>query len=130
MCFHGYSGRGYDDKFIANMNQLKSLFLNDPETKIQIISTPDNICESCPHLSDIGCIQDNQPDQENRVHLRDRAVMAVLNISDGQVFKVSDVFRLTESKITPEKLKDICGDCTWLPDSSCSANIQKDFWKK
>ncbi|MCD6217136.1 DUF1284 domain-containing protein [bacterium] len=128
LCFHGYNGRGYNEEFISNMNRLKEIFLTKPETEIQIISSPDCVCESCPNLSDDACFEDNEPDQEKRIHDRDLAVMSCLEISEGEVMSVKDAFERAESRISSEKLREICYDCPWLPISSCAKNIEISFW--
>ena len=130
LCFHGYSGRGYNEEFINNMNGLKELFLDEPQTIIQIVSSPDYVCESCPNLSDKGCFEDNEPDQEKRIHNRDLAVMSCLEISEGEVMSVKDAFERAEKVISSDKLREICHDCPWLPTSSCGINIERSFWDR
>lgn len=130
LCFHGYSGRGYDDTFIENMNYLKELFLSKPETLIEIISSPDVVCDACPNLSDNGCFEDGNSDQEMRIHNRDLAVMNHLGISEEDVFSVGDIFKRAEADISSYLLREICHDCSWLPISSCAKNIEIGFWGK
>lgn len=129
LCFHGYSGKGYNEEFISNTNRLKELFLTKPETMIQIVSSPDCVCEPCPNLSDDGCFEDSEPDQEKRIHDRDLAVMSCLAISEGDVMSVKDAFERAESMISSDKLREICRDCPWLPISSCAINIERSFWE-
>ena len=128
LCFHGYSGKGYNEKFIARMSSLKDLFLANPDTMIKIISVPDFVCDSCPHLTPIGCSLGDFENPEERVHLRDIEVMELLGLSEGQVISVSSIFKLAERNISPEKLIEICSHCYWLSVSSCAENISKDFW--
>ncbi len=130
LCFHGYGGRGYNEAFIKNMNDLKVLFLSEPETLIEIISSPDIVCAECPNLSENGCFEDSEPDQEMRIHNRDLAVMNHLGISEGNIFKVRDVFERAETIITSDLLREICHDCPWLPTSSCAKNIEISFWER
>jgi hypothetical protein len=128
LCFHGYSGKGYNEKFIEQMNYLKILFLSNPDTMLEIISRPDYICDSCPNLTDTGCSLGNCGNPEERIHLRDKEVMDLLGLSEGQIISVHDAFKLAESRISPEKLIEICSQCDWLSRSSCAENISKDFW--
>ena len=110
------------------MNSLKDLFLSNPDMMLEIISRPDYVCDSCPNLIVTGCALGDFDNSEERIHLRDKEVMDLLGLSEGQIIPVSDAFKLAESRISPEKLIEICSQCDWLSRSSCAENISKDLW--
>jgi hypothetical protein len=37
LCTQGYSGKGYDEKFVLNMTYLTARMREDPELKVQIV---------------------------------------------------------------------------------------------
>lgn len=129
MCFHAYSGRGYNPEFIAKMDNLKNLFLKHPKTLVKVISEPDEVCKSCPNLSrEVGCIADGTDDQELRVRNRDLKVMRLTGITEGEILSIRDAFRKVEGAISGSMLDEICKDCQWLPNSSCKLQVNMDFW--
>jgi hypothetical protein len=129
LCFHAYSGKGYSREFIDRMDHLRELFLKHPETRVMIIASPDSVCEKCPNLSIRGCIADGTDDQEERVQKRDRAVLHLAGIKEGEILSIQDAFKRVETSISGDMLNDICKECSWLGNSQCRRMVSVDFWQ-
>ena len=49
LCTQGYSGKGYDEKFVAHMNEVVHELKNVPGTRIMLTFSTDTLCSCCPH---------------------------------------------------------------------------------
>ena len=48
LCTQGYSGKGYDENFVLNMTLITDRMRTDPDLKVQIVFSTDDICRFCP----------------------------------------------------------------------------------
>lgn len=49
LCTQGYSGKGYDENFVAHMNEVVHELRNVPGTRIMLAFSTDTLCSCCPH---------------------------------------------------------------------------------
>ena len=49
LCTQGYSGKGYDENFVAHMNEVVHELRNVPGTRIMLTFSTDTLCSCCPH---------------------------------------------------------------------------------
>ena len=123
LCTQGYSGKGYSDDFVSNMDNVTKKLRSDPNALVEIVFSTDILCNDCPSkLSGGTCIS------EDKVLRFDKGVINVLELDEGVYSYQELISRLDEylsSGIEDEHLKAICGDCEWYPVSSCWKNIKK-----
>lgn len=50
LCTQGYSGKGYNDSFVENMNQLIQKLRSSEPVTIHLVCSTDDLCRSCPHM--------------------------------------------------------------------------------
>ena len=61
LCTQGYSGKGYSDAFVSNMDALVERLRNNQDEKVEIVFTTDNLCENCPSkISNGVCESDDK----------------------------------------------------------------------
>ena len=124
ICLLGFRGLGYSPEFLQDMIKIVFKLLSCPETLIEVISEPDDICTPCPFLKDGGCHEEG-PQSEEIIKKRDRAVMMRLGLVSGDKVTWSAVEQRIRSSISRRDLEQICQDCQWLPLGYCEAGLER-----
>lgn len=122
LCTQGYSGNGYSDNFVSNMNEVVERLRTNKDEQIEIVFTTDNLCKSCPSkLSDGIC------ESDSKVLHFDQGVIDALNLTEG-TYSYQELISKLDTYLTSgkedERLKEICGNCNWYPVSACWKNIK------
>lgn len=119
LCMQGYSGKGYDKGFVANMDMIVGTLRSNPETKIRLLADCDNICKACPHQKMIGdtpkCMEKDEADNTSKM-TREKAMLDFLGLIENEVYEIGYLFDLVNLKIqTKAKAEEIfCDNCMWL----------------
>ena len=117
LCTQGYSGKGYNKAFVDNMSEIVGVLRTDPDVRVNICFTTDDLCQSCPaKLTDDVCKDDD------KVLRYDAGVINILDLQEGE-YRYQDLIRSLHDLLTEEKLQNICGDCQWYPVSACRNSI-------
>lgn len=124
ICILGFRGLGYSPDYVANMSQIVAQLRSSPQTLIEVVSKPDDLCAPCPFLKEEGC-QERGPESEEVVRNRDLAIMEKLNVMVGDKITWARVEERVHSSISPEDLDRICQDCQWLPKGYCAAGLKR-----
>lgn len=118
ICIPGFRGLGYSDSFIANLSDLKEGLEKKPETWIEVVEGPDDICQACPHLDSCGCRKDG-PRSEEEIRLRDREVLKRLGLEPGIKQSWSSIMDRVASSFSPAVLEKLCFGCPWFSLGYC-----------
>ena len=124
ICILGFRGLGYSTDYVANMSKIVGQLRSSPQTLIQVVSEPDDICAPCPFLREGGC-REKGPESEEVVRNRDCAVMERLDVMAGDELTWAEVESRIRSSISPEDLDRICQDCQWLPLGYCTDGLKR-----
>jgi hypothetical protein len=117
LCTQGYSGKGYDNDFIANMTKITNRLRNEKNTFIEIVFFTDDICAKCPKR-----IGDDLCEENIKVKTLDKKVIDYFGIEE-KYYIYQDIINEINTKMTLSIMDDICGNCTWYPVSACKRNI-------
>lgn len=117
LCTQGYSGKGYNDSFVENMNQLIQKLRSSEPVTIHIICSTDDLCRSCPHMLGKDLCSTN-----DKVKRFDQKVMNYFHLEEKDYIYQELVKKIRE-EITPEMLADICDTCNWYSISACREKI-------
>ena len=117
LCTQGYSGKGYDETFVAHMNEVVHELRNVPGTKIMLTFSTDTLCSCCPHKEG-----EDLCDTQEKVKRFDRKTIEYFGLEEKE-YVYEDLVREIDEKMTVEMLADICRDCEWFPISACRKNI-------
>ena len=117
LCTQGYSGKGYDEKFVAHMNEVVHELRNGPGTRIMLTFSTDTLCSCCPHKEG-----EDLCDTQEKVKRYDRKTVEYFGLEEKE-YDYQALIREIDAKATPEMLADICRDCCWFPISACCKNI-------
>lgn len=113
LCIQSYSGKGYNDAFVENMNRITERLRNEDKTSVEIVFSDDDLCACCPNLQKDGFCRDNE-----KVTSYDKKVTGYFHIEE-KTYTYQDITREIRRRMTPEILADICKDCEWYPTSAC-----------
>jgi len=89
-----------------------------PETSIQVVNGPDDVCSACPHMDEGTC---NRPDQQ--VDELDQRVRAKLAIEEGHTASWTSILDVIRDRIDPFRLEDVCKGCRWLDLDYCTNGL-------
>lgn len=107
LCLHFFEGKGYSDKFTANMTSVKSA-LEQLDPWIELVRGSDIICGSCPNNINGVCSSDE------KVSRYDKAVLSLCGIDTDCELSFSRLQSIVLEKIIyPHRLEEVCGDCQW-----------------
>lgn len=124
ICLLGFRGLGYSPEFLQDMTKIVFELLSCPDTLIEVVYGPDDICAPCPFLKGGGCHEEG-PHSEEIIKARDSAVMMRLGLVSGEKITWHAVEQRIRSSINLQDLEQICRDCKWLPLGYCAAGLKR-----
>lgn len=117
LCTQGYSGKGYSKEFVANMDELVNRLRNEENVEVEIVFNTDDICAACPN-----CLGENLCTTNDKVNSYDSKLVNYTGLEEKK-YIYKEIIREINSKLTEEKMRDICEGCCWYPISACRKNI-------
>jgi len=139
LCLLGYRGKGYSESFCDNMTEIYERLRLHPETEIEIVEGPDDICRAFPSDQISHCMNDS-------VFRKDAAIVRLAGLGfaaasndggsipagedgSGAGLRVGDraswaaLCEAVRSQVQPEDVKTICADCRWEPFGLCKEGV-------
>lgn len=116
LCLLGYRGKGYSDGFCANMTEIYETLRHRPETEIEVIDGPDDICRAFPSDQHAHCHNDS-------VYRKDRDILARMGVAIGNRTSWSGVLERVAARVRPEDIRSLCSDCRWEPYGLCKEGV-------
>lgn len=113
LCTQAYSGKGYNEEFVKNMDTLTTQLRQGDPVKVKITFSTDDLCACCPNM-----IAENQCVTNEKVNRYDQKVIDYFHIEEKE-YIYQDITRKIREEMTPEMLEDICEGCSWYPVSAC-----------
>ena len=117
LCTQGYSGKGYSDEFVENMNRVTEKLRGSEPVTVHLTCSTDVLCADCPNMLGTDLCSTNE-----KVKRYDRKVMEYFQLEEKDYIYQELVERIRE-EMTPEMLADICDGCSWYPVSACREKI-------
>ena len=124
LCSVLYTGHGYSDEFVVNMNRIVDSLRDGCQVKI--LCRPDVICGTCPNArADGGCaLEDNERHGPmEKISGLDSLVLDWLGLEADATYWSSHVFAKAKELITSEFFKNACGGCRWNKEGLCSYDL-------
>ena len=125
LCIIGFRGSGYSPEFVGVMRKLQARLADAPDTPVQLLNHPDELCEVCPHLGDSGGCELQGPLHESHMRAHDGAVLHRLGLKAGDVRPWADILERIRERIRGSDLPQICTTCPWLPLGVCRESIDQ-----
>lgn len=116
LCLLGYRGKGYSDGFCANMTEIYETLRRKPETEIEVIDGPDDICRAFPIDQHAHCRNDS-------VFRKDIDILTRLGMAVGDRSSWSDVLERVADRVQPIDIRSLCSDCRWEPYGLCKEGV-------
>ncbi|MGL5149921.1 MAG: DUF1284 domain-containing protein [Clostridium sp.] len=116
LCTQGYSGNGYSNEFVSNMNRIVTE-LRKKDTMVEVIFSSDDICVECPNN-----VEESKCSSNEKVMYIDSKVIEHFNIEE-KIYNYGEIVRFIKDNITEEIMNDICSRCEWYPISNCKRKI-------
>ena len=108
LCLQGFQGYGYDEKFVLNMEHINKL-RKSKDTIISLTDECDDICASCPNLSNDMCENEKQ---NNIIKKMDSEILSKLDID--KEYNALELFEEVSFKFnTLNSVQNICVGCKW-----------------
>ncbi len=122
LCALGFVGKGYSERFAANMSEIVEGRLRAPDgdqVEIHVAEAADDICAPCPHRRGKGC------SRQARIDGLDRRHAAALEYAPGDTVTWGAAKRRIAERLTPNDLDRICAGCQWLPLGVCKSALSR-----
>lgn len=108
LCLRHYVGRGYDDAFIENMNEIHVRLSSGEREMVQIILHRDSMCRACPHEENAAC------EREDWVQNIDREIVKACSLRSGLWISWQELCDIMDEHIfNTDKWQQLCADCPW-----------------
>ena len=122
LCLLGFRGSGYSPEFVGAMRRFQEQLQDDPGHELRLVTEPDPLCGTCPHLGAEGC---ELKGEGHEAHMRahDAAVLHRLGLRTGDVLRWEDLLLRVRQRIRGSDLPQICTTCPWLPLGVCQESI-------
>ncbi len=122
LCLQGFRGEGYSPAFIDQLSSIHRSLAEDAEQVVELVESPDSVCQACPHLSATGCRIDGDGSEAAMI-AQDRAVLARLGFTAGARVRWADVLDGISRSCSGADLETICGNCRWLGSGYCREGV-------
>lgn len=116
LCLLGYRGKGYSEGFCRNMTEVYETLRTRPDTPIEIVEGPDDICRAFPEDQVSHC--DNAG-----VYAKDAAILARLGFAPGRTLAWRAALERAATSVAPGDIAHLCSDCRWQPLGLCSEGV-------
>ncbi len=123
LCLHGWRGIGYSADFTANMHSICDRLKSSPDMLVQVLDSPDDICASCPHVSNARCVRSGD-ESEDRISRKDAAILHILDLAPGDRLTARELFTLASERFGEDGLRGVCGSCRWFGFGWCEQGIR------
>jgi uncharacterized protein len=117
-CLLGYRGMGYSQEYVENMTKLHQTLRNNPETWIEIVKGPDQLCDKYPNTGEYHC-------QNQNIYERDAVILEKMHLKIGQTHKWKDIEARIQEHVSPTDIPIICETCSWRSYGVCEEGVQE-----
>lgn len=116
-CLLGYRGMGYSKEYVENMTKLHQTLRKHPETRIQLIEGPDQLCEKYPDNSEYHC-------EDQKIYRRDAMILEKLGFNIREIYTWAEIEETIRKHVVPTDIVHICSSCSWRSYGVCEEGVQ------
>ena len=108
LCLRHYVGKGYNEEFVENMNEIHARLNSGEREMVQIILHRDSLCADCPKERDAVC------EKEAWVQKLDREIAKVCGLRSGLWISWQELCDILDRQIFgTEVWGALCAGCEW-----------------
>lgn len=118
LCTLTFSGKGYDYRFVANMEEVVSALRSPQGLRVHLSMGCDDICSSCPNAVRGLC------EFQDSVLEKDRSAAMFLDLPEEASVDAGPLLSQVRERL--QELDDIhlvCGECDWA--ELCNSSLRK-----
>ena len=126
-CLLGYRGMGYSKEYIENMTKLHQTLRSHPETLVELVKGPDQLCEKYPNSGEYHCKNQN-------IYVRDAVILEKMGLKIGEKLMWQEIESRVKKFVVPSDIQTVCETCNWKSYGVCEEGIQhilegKGLWE-
>ena len=126
-CLLGYRGMGYSKEYVENMTKLHQTLRSHPETHIELVEGPDQLCEKYPNSGEYHC-------KDQNIYVRDAVILEKMGLKIGETLKWQEIEERVKDFVIPSDIHTVCETCNWRSYGVCEDGIQniiegKGLWE-
>jgi hypothetical protein len=120
LCALGFAGKGYSDRFTANMAGIvdKLRAPNGGAVQIAVTFQADSICSPCPHKRGQSC------EKAGKIASLDIRHARALLLAEGDCLTWAEAQARIVAQVPPGSLAQLCEGCQWLELGLCEAALR------
>jgi hypothetical protein len=115
LCLLGFRGMGYSDDFCSNMKIIYETLRTEPETIVEIIEGPDDICRAYPPDKPGHC--------DGTVYELDGKILRQLGLAPGSIGSWRDICARIADRVAPTDIALLCTTCPWEKYGVCRKGV-------
>lgn len=113
MCTQGYTGKGYDENFVAKMDEITNKLRGNNNIDIDLVFSTDDICVDCPNMIESDVCVTNE-----KVKYIDDKMIQYFKLEEKE-YNYNQIVNIIKDNITSDIMDDICNRCEWYKISNC-----------
>lgn len=123
LCILGFRGKGYDSAFVENMGRVADAIQSQPDLRLTVCDSCDDICGGCPHGRSNTCHKHQGAAAATRQ--MDRAVLSRLKLRKGETVTVNEAYQRVADRIEVEDIAHtFCTECEWRSLGFCDDGLR------
>ncbi|MCG7845135.1 MAG: DUF1284 domain-containing protein [Methanomassiliicoccales archaeon] len=108
LCTQTFSGKGYDYRFVANMEEVVSALSSPKDLMVHLSIGCDDVCSSCPNAVRGFC------EFQASVQEKDRSTAIFLDLPEEAVLPAEPLMELVKERMLGlDNINLVCGECEW-----------------
>lgn len=116
-CLLGYRGMGYSKDYVENMTKLHQRLIEHPETLVELVEGPDQLCEKYPNSGEYHC-------KDQNIYERDAVILEKLGLKLGVTLPWYEIENRVKDFVIPSDIQTVCETCNWRSYGVCEEGIQ------
>ncbi|WP_242968513.1 DUF1284 domain-containing protein [Sulfobacillus sp. hq2] len=116
LCLLGYRGMGYSEEYIVNMTAIHQTLRNEPQTRIILITGPDDLCDKFPTTQPYHC-------EDAEIFWRDQRVLDQLSLSLTKETTWDAIVDRIRQHMVSGDIDTLCATCSWRPYGVCAQGL-------
>jgi uncharacterized protein len=117
-CLLGYRGMGYSEEYVKNMTRLHQTLRENPNTLVELVDGPDQLCAKFPNSGIYHC-------QDDHIYVRDAAILEKMGLRIGQVLSWGEIEACIRKAVVPSDIQVVCKTCSWRSYGVCEEGIRE-----